>query len=203
VTGPSAADLLAAAAAAQELLGRVPDFAAEVPAMDGDVRGVVVHIASCLTWYAHDLVAGPPESVGPTAQWPSDSPPADLARELGIAAGVLARVVATAGPDDRGWHPWGVADATGFAAIGIAELVLHTHDVASAHGLPWSPPAGPVAATLARLFPDVPADGDPWAAMLWATGRGDLPGRDPVTAWRYAMEPAVTGGSSPGSSSRP
>jgi hypothetical protein len=102
---------------------------------------------------------------------------------------VLARVVATATPDDRGWHPWGVADAAGFAAIGIAELALHAHDVAAALGLLWTPPAGPVAATLARLFPDVPADGDAWAAMLWASGRGDLPGRERVADWRYAMEP--------------
>jgi len=189
VTGPSAADLTAVASAAQELLGRVPDFDAEVPAMDGDVRRVVVHIASCLTWYAHDLAAGPSEAVGPMPQWPEDAAPADLVRELGIAADVLARVVATAAPHDRGWHPWGVADAAGFAAIGIAELVLHTHDVASALGLAWTPPAGPVAVTFARLFPGVPADGDPWAAMLWATGRDDLPGRERVTEWRYAMEP--------------
>jgi hypothetical protein len=189
VTGPSAADLLAAASAAQELLGRVPDFAAEVPAMDGDVRKVVVHVASCLTWYAHDLVAGPPEAAGFLPRWPDDAVPADLVRELGVTAGVLARVVATATPDDRGWHPWGVADAAGFAAIGIAELALHAHDVAAALGLLWTPPAGPVAATLARLFPDVPADGDAWAAMLWASGRGDLPGRERVADWRYAMEP--------------
>jgi hypothetical protein len=189
VTGPSAADLLAAASAAQELLGRVPDFAAEVPVMDGDVRGVVVHIASCLAWYAHDLAAGPSESAGPVPQWPEDAGAADLLRELGIAADVLARVVTTATPEDRGWHPWGVADAAGFAAIGIAELALHTQDVASALGLPWTPPAGPVAATLARLFPDVPAGGDPWAAMLWATGRRDLPGRERIARWRYAMEP--------------
>jgi hypothetical protein len=139
-------------------------------------------------WYAHDLAAGPSESPGPVPRWPEDATPADLVRELGIAADVLARVVATATPHDRGWHPWGVADAAGFAAIGIAEIVLHTDDVASAVGLPWTPPAGPVAGALARLFPAAPADGDPWTAMRWASGRGDLPGRARVTDWRYARE---------------
>jgi hypothetical protein len=192
VTGPAAADLRSASAAAQELLGRVPDFAAPVPAMDGDVRGVVVHIAQCLVWYAHDLVAGPTESPGPMPAWPADAGPADLVRELGIAAEVLARVVALAGPDDRGWHPWGLPDAPGIAAIGIAELLLHTGDVAAALGLPWAPPPAPAAATLARLFPDAPADGDPWTALCWATGRGELPGRPRVTAWRYALTPVRT-----------
>ena len=187
MTGPAAADLRAAAAAAQDLLASVPDFSARVPAMDGDVRRVVVHIAACLNWYAHDLVAGPTEAQGPMPSWPDEASAADLVRELGISAEVLARVVTLAGPDDRAWHPWGVADAAGIAAIGIAELVLHTDDVATALGLPWTPPAGAVAATLARLFPDAPAGGDPWTAMRWATGRGDLPGRERVTEWRYAM----------------
>jgi hypothetical protein len=187
VTGPGAADLRSASAAAQELLSRVPDFATPVPVMDGDVRRVVVHIAQCLVWYTHDLVAGATESPGPMPVWPDDAGPAELVRELGIAAEVLARVVALAGPDDRAFHPWGVADPAGIAAIGIAEIVLHTDDVASALDLSWSPPPGPAAATLARLFPDVPADGDPWTALRWATGRADLPGRERVTGWRYAM----------------
>jgi hypothetical protein len=210
VTGPAAEDLRSAARAAQELLARVPDFSAPVPAMSGDVRDVVLHIAACLQWYAHDLVAGPTEAVGPTPEWPADAAPADLVRELGISAEVLARVVTLAGPDDRAWHPWGLPDATGIAAIGIAELLLHTDDVAAGVGLAWTPPAGPVAAALARLFPDAPADGDPWSALRWATGRGDLPGRPRVTDWRYALtppvareEPPVTAALSPAPSSRP
>jgi hypothetical protein len=188
VTSPSGADLQATARAAAGLLSTVPDFSAQVPVMGADVRRVVQHIATCLQWYAHDLVAGPTESPGPMPTWPPDAAPADLVRELGISAELLARVVALAGPADRAFHPWGVADPSGMAAIGIAEIVLHTDDVASALGLPWSPPVGPVTGTLARLFPDAPADGDPWTAMRWASGRGDLPGRERVTDWRYAME---------------
>lgn len=188
MTGPAAADLRSAAVAACELLASVPDFSATVPVMDGDVRRVVVHIATCLNWYAHDLVAGAAESPGPMPSWPGDAAPADLVRELGISAEVLARVVALAGPGDRAWHPWGVADAAGIAAIGIAEIVLHTDDVASALGVPWAPPAGAVAGALARLFPDAPAGGDPWTVLRWASGRGDLAAHERVTGWRYAME---------------
>lgn len=189
MTGPAAADLRSAASAAQELLGRAPDFSAHVPRMDADVRRVVVHIAGCLAWYAHDLAAGPTESAGPTPQWSADIAPADLVRELGIGADVLARVVATARPADRGWHPWGVADAAGFAAMGIVEILVHTDDVADGLGLDWTPPAGPVLAALSRLFPQAPVDAPPWRALLWCTGRADLPGRDRVTDWRWHAAP--------------
>jgi hypothetical protein len=118
-TVPAAEDLRAAAGAAGKLLAAVPDFAMPVPAMGVDVRSVVRHVAECLHWYAHDLVGGPIESPGPRPDWPADAAPADLIRELGIAAEVLARVVALAGPGDRGWHPWGQPDAAGMAAIGI------------------------------------------------------------------------------------
>ena len=44
-------------------------------------------------------------------------------------------------------------------------------------------------AVLTRLFPWAPTDGDPWSALLWATGRGELPGREPVTSWRWHCAP--------------
>ena len=182
-------DLRAAAATVGELLAQVPDPAAPVPRVGGDVRAVVQHIADCLLWYAHDLVAGATESPGPEPQWPADLTLDQLTRELGLAAEVLARVVAQAGPEERGWHPWGVADPAGFAAIGTAELVLHGDDVATALDLAWRPPDELAAGVRDRLFPDAPADGDPWAALRWAAGRADLPGRDRVTEWRYAMAP--------------
>ena len=67
---------------------------------------------------------------------------------------------------------------------GCAELLLHAGDVAEDRGLAWTPPSGLAAAVRARLFPWAPADADPWTALLWATGRGELPGHDPVTSWR-------------------
>jgi hypothetical protein len=103
---------------------------------------------------------------------------------------VLARVVDGASPADRGAHDWGPADASGFAAMGCAELLLHAGDVADALGVTaWAPPSAVVAATRARLFPWAPADADPWLALRWATGRGELPGSEPVTTWRWHCAP--------------
>jgi hypothetical protein len=97
------------------------------------------------------------------------------------AAGILASTVDTASSQARAWH-WGSCDPGGFAAMGVAETLLHTVDITRGRAVPWSPPVDLCGAVLARLFPDAPP-GDPAAVLLWCTGRGDLPGRDRLTHW--------------------
>jgi hypothetical protein len=182
-------DLRAAGAAVQALFARQPDGAASVPTLGTDVIGVATHLTSCLTWYAADLVAGIEEATAFDLVRRPDAELGEVLTQLRAATEVLARVVDAAGTDERGFHDWGLADASGFAAMGCAELLLHTGDVAEGRGLDWTPPPGLAAATRARLFPWAPADADPWTALLWATGRGELPGHDPVTSWRWHCAP--------------
>ena len=191
MTAPDGDAVRSAAGAVREMLDRVVDGDAEVPVMGTTVTGVAQHLAGCLSWYAHDLVAGTAEvSAADLVPRPGASL-AEAARSVAAWAEVLARTVDSASPDERGWHPHGVADPAGFAAIGCAELLVHGADVAGALTLRWSPPAGPAAAVVVRLFPEVPAVADPVAGLLWATGRGDLPGRERRTDWTYAMAAAV------------
>ncbi|MFQ1000758.1 hypothetical protein [Modestobacter sp. SSW1-42] len=182
-------DLRAAGAAVQELFTRVPDGAASVPTLGTDVVGVATHITSCLTWYATDLVAGAEEATAFQLVRQPDASLAEVLTQLRAATEVLARVVDAAAPAERGFHPWGSADASGFAGMGCAELLLHAGDVAEDQGLDWTPPSALTAATRARLFPWAPADADPWTALLWATGRGELPGHAPVSSWRWHCAP--------------
>ncbi len=184
-------DVRAAAATSLELLARTGDGDARVPLMDADVGGVVAHLTSCLTWYAHDLVAGPTEVSGFAITRRAGAALPELRAQLGAAAEVLARVVERAGPEERGAHSWGLADAPGFAAMGCAELLVHTGDVAEALDLDWAPPPQLADATLTRLFPwvDVTDADDPAAALRWATGRAELPGRERLTAWRWHAAP--------------
>ena len=182
-------DLRAAATAARELLARLPDGAAAVPLVGTDVAGVAHHVTSCLTWYAQDLAAGTVEVSTFDLVRRADVELEELGRQLGAAAEVLARVVDGADPAERGAHPWGQADPSGFAGMGCAELLLHAWDIADARELDWTPPADLAGAVRARLFPWAPADADPWTALLWATGRGELPGREPVTTWRWHCAP--------------
>jgi hypothetical protein len=181
--------LRAADAAVRELFDRVPDGAAAVPLLGTDVTGVAAHITSCLTWYAADLVAGPVEVTAFDLVRRPDADLAEVLAQLRAGAEVLARVVDASGPAERGAHDWGLADASGFAAMGCAEMLLHSGDVAEGRGLDWRPPDALATAVRARLFPWAPADADPWAALLWATGRGELPGREPVTSWRWHCAP--------------
>ncbi|WP_141577936.1 hypothetical protein [Actinomadura sp. WMMA1423] len=118
-----------------------------------------------------------------------DAGPAGLLQVLDACGGMLSAVVRCTAPDVRAHHVFGAADAEGFAAMGIVEAVVHMYDLATGLGLPWEPPADLCARVLGRLFPDAPQDTDPWRTLLWATGRGDIPGRPRVTSWRWYGEP--------------
>ncbi|GAB4002990.1 hypothetical protein GCM10029992_42940 [Glycomyces albus] len=112
--------------------------------------------------------------------------PLEVVESMG---GLLVAMLGTAGPQWRAWHVWGVADPEGFAAMGVVETGVHAWDLAQGLGLEWRPPDELCAPALARLFPEAPSETDPWATLLWATGRGDLPGhgrRDPEWSWHSA-----------------
>ncbi|MEW1658528.1 maleylpyruvate isomerase N-terminal domain-containing protein [Streptomyces sp. NPDC057555] len=111
--------------------------------------------------------------------------PAGLLQTLEACGALLVAMVRTTPPQARAHHVFGVSDPEGFAAMGIVETVVHTHDLAAGLGLDWEPPAEVCARVLARLFPDVPVGADPWSTLLWATGRLALPGRPRRTTWRW------------------
>ena len=118
--------------------------------------------------------------------------PDGLLHVLDACGGLLAAMVRTVSPDVRAHHVFGASDAEGFAAMGIVETLVHTHDLTQGLGLPWDPPAGLCSRVLGRLFPDAPHDTAPWPTLLWATGRTDLPGRPRRTLWRWYGAPQAT-----------
>jgi hypothetical protein len=99
-------------------------------------------------------------------------------------------MVRTMPPEVRAHHVMGLSDPEGFAAMGVVEILVHMYDLAEGLGLEWDPPADLCARVLARLFPDAPDDTEPWPTLLWATGRGTLPGRARLTTWRWQAAPA-------------
>ncbi|MFH9352866.1 maleylpyruvate isomerase N-terminal domain-containing protein [Kitasatospora sp. NPDC017646] len=119
---------------------------------------------------------------------PADGVPG-LLEVLDACGGLMVAVARVAPPRARAYHPWGLADASGFVAMSLVETLVHLHDVAQGLGLPWDPPAEVCARTLARLFPDVPVGADPWPTLLWATGRTALPGLPQRTDWRWYAGP--------------
>ncbi|MEU4265314.1 MULTISPECIES: VOC family protein [Streptomycetaceae] len=135
--------------------------------------------------YAAEREGGPANSVFADPAAGS----AGLLETLEASGALLTAMVRTSSPDVRSHHVFGLADPEGFAAMGIVETLVHTHDVAEGLSLSWKPPADLCDRVLARLFPGAPDDADRWAVLLWSTGRAELPGRDRVTTWRWHGAP--------------
>jgi hypothetical protein len=121
--------------------------------------------------------------------------PTGLLQVLEASGALLAAIVRTTPPRVRAYHSFGVADPEGFAAMGVVETLVHTHDVAEGLSVAWAPPADLCYRALSRLFPDAPTDTDRWHTLLWATGRAELPGRPRLASWRWygAPRPAHRG----------
>ena len=160
-----------------------------IPEMDWTVSQVVAHVAEVLLWYSFDLSAGPRElnpmdmTVRPTEN------PENLIATLTAGATLLGHVVDGIQPGQRGWHPDGLADASGFAAMGCDELLVHTHDAAAGLGLTFEPPTVLSHLVLRRLFPWAPEDSQPWPTLLWANGRIALPDRPRQAGWHRHPAP--------------
>ncbi|MET7735650.1 GNAT family N-acetyltransferase [Streptomyces sp. NPDC005402] len=147
------------------------------------------HIASDLIAYAGQLAGRAQEKYVPFEIFLEDDTDAEGALQVIETAGTLLAATLRSTPREvRAFHPYPFrsANRVGFAAMGIAEVLLHTYDIAEGLGLTYEPPARLPEYVLTRIFPDVQPGPDPWRTLLWATGRGDLPGRAPRTGWRWS-----------------
>jgi len=115
--------------------------------------------------------------------------PPGLLQVFETCGAMLAAMLRAVPPDRQSFHSYGPSDPSGFAAMGVVEVLAHLHDVAAGLGLPCDPPAGLCAAALRRLFPSAPADVEPWRALLWSTGRADLPDRPAPASWTWDGSP--------------
>jgi len=142
------------------------------------------HVAHDLLAYAGQVAARPTAGYLPfDLTVASDAHPREVLQVVAACGGLLSSVIA-ANPDARAWH-YGPTDAAGFAAMGVAETLLHTHDITEGMGLRWRPPQSLCEGVLSRLFPDAP-EGDPAQVLLWCTGRADLDGRSRRTSWVWS-----------------
>jgi len=120
------------------------------------------------------------------------APPEGMIDFLEAAGRILALVARATPPDVRAFHPWGVADADGFAGMGCLEVLLHGKDLADGLGLPYEPPSEVCQKVLDRMFAhhkEQVAATDPWAALQWASGRGELDGLARLTEWKWRAAP--------------
>lgn len=162
------------------------DWTSPVPDLEWSASQTLEHVASCLVGYAGQLTAPRRRGWVPMLVTLEDQPSSvEMGEVVRAGGGILAAAVATTSSDVRSYHPYGIADAGDFAAMGIIETLVHTDDLARTFGGEWQPDPTACRAVLDRLFLDVDVDADPWTALQWATGRIALPQHPRRTRWRW------------------
>lgn len=187
--------LLALTDALEPAAGR--DWSTGAGTLEWDCWHTAEHIGDVLLSYAAQLVALPATRyVRFLASADEDADAAEVLEFAVAGGGILAATVHAAPASVRAYHPTGMADPGGFAAMGCVEALVHGHDIASGLGVALEPPRDVCARVLTRLFPDLPAalrGEDPWLVLLWAAGRIDLPGHPRRGQWRWHGAPPGEG----------
>ena len=148
---------------------------------------------------AHDLVAYAAQVAGrATAGYlpfdlviAPDAAPREVLDVVAACGRLLSDAVTSVGPGPVAWH-WGMSDAAGFAAMGVAEVLVHTYDITQGLGIEWLPPEPLCEPVVDRLLPSSPP-GRASEVLLWATGRADLTGHPRVGEWVWRAAPPPTG----------
>jgi hypothetical protein len=152
------------------------------------------HLGDCLMSYAAQLVLGRVDGYARFEAFANkDATAADVLEFARVGGRILVATVRTAPASARGYHPSGISDPEGFAAMGCVEALVHGEDVARGLGVTLDPPRDVCARVLKRMFPQVSAGllagTDGWTALLWVTDRVELPGRERQTGWRWRGAP--------------
>lgn len=166
------------------------DWTRPAGSLDWDIRSTVEHVASGVWKYALYLSSGASRFVALETSAFADATSDDLLWALHSTAASLAATAAGAPAGARGFHVDGMADAEGFLSMGCTEIPAHGADAAAGLGLDFAPDEDLCRRVVTRLFPWAPAETDGWETLLWATGRGALPGQSPVgDCWMWHPAP--------------
>ena len=162
------------------------DWSVRAGALEWSCWSTAAHVAHDLLAYAGQVVGGATEGYLPcdlvTAR---DASPRQVLSVVEACGRLLGNAVGNASGGPVAWH-WGMSDAAGFAAMGIAEVLLHTYDISQGLGVTWLPPDSLAQLVVARLLPDAPP-GRAAEILLWASGRADIKGHQRVTDWVWRV----------------
>lgn len=176
------------------------DWSVPAGQLEWSCRLTAEHLGNCLIAYAAQVAAQPTSQyVRFESRAEQEATAADVLEFVTAGGRILAVVVRAASPEVRAFHPYGTSDPEGFAGMGCVETLVHGNDIAAGLGLRFDPPRDVCDRVLARMFPTAlddlaDLDPDPWEALLWSTGRIDLPGRPRPAAWRWRGAPLGDGG---------
>ncbi len=158
------------------------DWRVKAGSLDWDCRTTVGHIADALGFYAAHLGVRAKKWLKFDVVPHADALNLHLVRLVEAMGEVLAQVIEAAPDDVLAFHHSGMRDKESIAAMGCLEILVHTGDVAEGLGIEIEAPAERCRRVVEQLFAEAPRDLDAWDVLWWATGRGDLPGRERLGA---------------------
>lgn len=118
--------------------------------------------------------------------------PGGLLTVVEACGGLLASVVDTADATALAPHVFGASDPEGFAAMGVVETLVHTHDIAQSLDHFREPPQELSEQVLARLFPDVRVVDSPLGHRTHRDARSSP--SDELALVRRTAQPQLTHG---------
>jgi uncharacterized protein (TIGR03083 family) len=195
-----AAEALASALDAPAANDDDPRWNDPAAGLEWTCRATLGHVADCALWYGGLLARRATRPVEVPENSPTAAAPI-LVDALRSGAALLASAIRTAGPDDRAWHAFGIADRSGCAGMGCDEILVHGADVAATLGAAFTPDPDLCTRLVARLFPWVTVGADPWAALRFANGRQSLDGIQPQGKWKWHCAPLSEWDGTPGGTS--
>lgn len=166
------------------------DFSIPAGELEWSCQRTLEHLVGALLWYSGNLARLSHE---PCSRLSSglDTPPTQLVDALVSSGYILALVAEGTPPGGRAYHPLGMADTTGFLAMGCDEILIHSYDIYSGLGVEFEIVDDDIVNSIVdRLFPWAPQGHDPWETLLWCNGRIALPERARLAAgWRWWCRP--------------
>ena len=186
-------DVLVAAAASQQALGAAfdRDWEALAGTLDWTCRRTLDHMIDGTVFYSGQVANEAPKRLPAIRQGNPDASVEDLVTTVGSVTHILASALRSAPVDARFFHPAGMADRSGYAAMSCVELLVHTSDIATSFGIAFNPDNELCGRVVRRLFPWIENVGaDAFAVMRWTTGRLVIDGWDDVAAnWYWQCAP--------------
>src|SRR5258705_10206173 len=132
------------------------DWSVPAGALEWPVRATVMHAAASVTYYAGHLASRTTARLPFRLDVGIKATNEQVLSLLPATARMLA-IVAAASPDDvRAYNEAGMADASGFLAMAIDEVVVHGADAAAGLEVPYDPPEELARKVISRLFPRAP-----------------------------------------------
>lgn len=186
-------DVLSAFMASQEALraARDRDWAAQAGTLDWTCRQTLNHVIDGTLFYSGQVANQASTRLPRIRSGDPDASIDDLITTLGTVGRIFASALRAAPDGARAFHPAGMADMSGYAAMSCVEILVHTGDIAAGLGFNFNPPAGLCDRVVRRLFPWLDdTTPDAWSVLRWTTGRIAIADRDDVAAdWYWQCAP--------------